>query len=141
MNQKYKHDVELPGNPILWVFGSIVGVCGLLALTGAYFANTAQDYDGYAKPKVQETTITPDRQQTGVRAMADFMVKDGNVIGLRMWARALGVSSPEFSSAMTLREEIRRASNDFAIYRDKKELFELINTLGDQNEIFKEVIK
>jgi hypothetical protein len=128
---KHKHDVVLPGNPIWWVLGSIVGVIGLLALIGAILANTPQDTGGYAEPKAQETAITPDRQESGVRAMADFMVKDGNVIGLRMWARSLGVSSPEFSSAATLREEIKRASDDFAIYRDKNELFKLIDLLGN----------
>ena len=134
-------DRELPGSPILWVLGSIVGVCGLLALTGAYFANTAQDTGGYAKPKAQETAITPDRQQNAVRNMADFMVKDDNKIGLQMWARSLGVSSPEFSSASTLREEIKRASSDFAIYRDKDELMGLMKLLANQNATLDEVLR
>jgi hypothetical protein len=73
--------------------------------------------------------------------MADFMVKDGNVIGLRMWARALGVSSPEFSSAATLREEIKRASNDFAIYRDKNEMLRLVELLGNNSSILDEVVR
>lgn len=128
--QTYKHDVTLPGRGIYWILGSIVGVVGLLVLTGAYFANTGQDYDGYAKPNVQETAITSEKMREGVRAMADFMVRDGNVTGLRMWARSLGVSSPEFSSAATLREEIRRASNDFALYRNKEKLFELTDLLN-----------
>lgn len=140
-NQKYKHDVILPGRGIYWVIGSIVGVCGLLALTGAILANTPQDTGGYAAPKVQETAITPEKMQSGVSAMADFMVKDGNVIGLRMWARSLGVSSPEFSSATTLREEIRRASNDFTIYRNKDELFKLMELLGNKDATFSEVVR
>jgi hypothetical protein len=73
--------------------------------------------------------------------MADFMVKDDNVIGLRMWARSLGVSSPEFSSAATLREEIKRASNDFAIYRDKSEMMRLVELLGSSPATLDEVIR
>ncbi len=139
--QKYKHDVTLPGRGLYWVLGAIVAVLGLLALTGAYFTNTSQDYDGYAKPKAQETAITPEKMQNGVSAMADFMLKDGNVVGLRMWARSLGVSSPEFSSAATLREEIRRASSDFAIYRDKNEILRLVELLGSDTAILDEVVR
>jgi hypothetical protein len=58
-----------------------------------------------------------------------------------MWARSLGVSSPEFSSAATLREEIRRASNDFAIYRDKNELLKLMQLLGNNDAILNEVVR
>ncbi|MFZ2728553.1 MAG: hypothetical protein WAZ10_03555 [Minisyncoccia bacterium] len=138
---KTKHDVILPGRGIYWIIGSIVGVCLLLALTGAFFANTAQDTDGYAKPKVQETAITPDRQQEAVRAMADFMVKDDNVIGLRMWARSLGISAPDFASAATLRENIRRNTNDFSIYRNKEELTRLVELLGNQDAILSEIVR
>jgi hypothetical protein len=69
------------------------------------------------------------------------MVKDDNVIGLRMWARSLGISSPEFSSAATLREEIKRASNDFALYRDKNEMMHLVELLGSNTSIFDEVLR
>jgi hypothetical protein len=133
-------DRELPGNPILWIIGSIVGVCALLALTGAILANTPDSREGYARPSEQKAAITPDRQQEAVKAMADFMVKDDNVIGLRMWARSLGISSPEFSSAATLREEIKRASNDFAIYRDKKEMMRLISLFADSDALFIETL-
>jgi hypothetical protein len=138
---KTKHDVILPGRGIYWILGSIVGVCALLALTGAILANTPDSREGYARPSEQKAAITPDRQQEAVRVMADFMVKDGNVIGLRMWARALGVSSPEFSSAATLREEIKRASNDFAIYRDKNEMLRLVELLGNNSSILDEVVR
>lgn len=138
--QTYKHDVILPGRGIYWVIGSIVGVCALLALTGAILANTPDSREGYARPSESKTTITPDRQQEAVRAMADFMVKDGNVIGLRMWARSLGVSSPEFSSTVTLREEIKRATNDFEIYRDKKEMMGLISLFADSDALFIETL-
>jgi hypothetical protein len=40
-------DRELPGNPLYWIFGSIIGVIGLLALTGAILANTPDTGDGY----------------------------------------------------------------------------------------------
>lgn len=137
---KNKNDIILPGHGLYWILGAIVAVLGLLALTGAYFANTGQDYDGYSQSKGQETVITPEKMQSGVSAMADFMVKDGNVVGLRMWARSLGVSSPEFSSATTLREEIRRASNDFAVYRNKDEFSKLIELLGSNDAILQEVV-
>jgi len=133
---KTKHDVILPGRGIYWIIGSIVGVCGLLALTGAILVNTPDSRGAYE----EQTTVTPDRMQESVKAMADFMVKDGNVTGLRMWARSLGVSSPEFSSAATLREEIRRSTNDFSIYRNKKEVVRLVELLGDQGEVFDEVM-
>lgn len=136
---KTKHDVILPGRGIYWIIGSIVGIFVLLALMGAILANTPDSRDGYARPVESQVTITPDRQQEAVRAMADFMVKDDNVIGLRMWARLLGVSSPEFSSASTLREEIKRASKDFAIYRDKNELFKLIELLGNDGAMLNEI--
>lgn len=135
---KTKHDVILPGRGIYWIIGSIVGVCGLLALTGAILANTPNSGDGYVRPV---ESITPDRQQEAVRSMADFMVKDDNVIGLRMWARSLGISAPEFASAATLRENIRRNTNDFSIYRDKKELTRLVELLGNQDLILDEVVR
>ncbi len=138
---KTKHDVILPGRGIYWIIGSIVGVCALLALTGAILANTPDSREGYARPSEQKAEITPERHQAAVRAMADFMVKDDNVIGLRMWARSLGVSSPEFSSAATLREEIKRVSNDFAIYRDKDEMLRLVEVLGNNASILEEVLQ
>lgn len=138
---KTKHDVILPGRGIYWIVGSIVGVCTLLALTGAILANTPDSREGYARPSEQKAAITPDRQQEASRAMADFMMKDGNVIGLRMWARSLGISSPEFSSTATLREEIKRASNDFAIYRDKDEMLRLVEVLGNNASILEEVLQ
>lgn len=138
---KTKHDVILPGRGIYWIIGSIVGVFAVLVLTGAILANTPDTRDGYARPSESKATITPDQQQEAVRAMADFMVKDDNVIGLRMWAWSLGVSSPEFSSAATLREEIRRTSNDFVIYRDKEEMLRLVELLGNNNSIFEEVLR
>lgn len=138
---KTKHDVILPGRGIYWIIGSIVGVCALLALTGAILANTPDSREGYARPSEQKAAITPDRQQEAVKTVADFMVKDGNVVGLRMWARSLGVSSPEFSSTATLREEIRRASKDFAIYRDKNEMLRLVELLGSDAAILDEVVR
>ena len=138
---KTKQDVILPGRGIYWIIGSIVGVCVLLALTGLILVNTPDYRDGYARPSESKTVITPDRQQEAVRAMVDFMVKDGNVVGLRMWARSLGVSSPEFSSAATLREEIKRASNNFSIYRGKDELVKLMQLLGNNDAVLKEVVR
>lgn len=134
-------DRELPGSPLYWIFGSIIGVFGLLVLTGAILANTPDSGDGYARPTEQKMAITPNKQQEAVRSMADFMVKDDNMIGLRMWARSLGISSPEFSSAATLREEIKRASNDFEIYRDKSELFKLFELLGNDGTTFGEITR
>ncbi len=138
---KTKHDVILPGRGIYWIIGSIVGVCALLAFTGLVLVNTPDSRDGYVQPSESKTTITPDRQQEAVRAMADFMVKDNNVIGLRMWARSLGISSPEFSSTATLREEIRRASSDFMIYRDKNEMLRLVELLGSDAATLNEVVR
>lgn len=134
---KAKHDVILPGRGIYWIIGSIVGVLGLLALTGVILGNTPDSRGAYEG----QATVAPDRMQESVKAMADFMVKDGNVTGLRMWARSLGVSSPEFSSAVTLREEIRRTSNDFSIYRDKNELMRLVELLGNNGAVFDEITK
>ena len=88
-----------------------------------------------------DDSITPDRMQSGVRAMADFMVKDNNVIGLRMWARSLDTSAPDFASAATLRANISRASNDFALYRDTEELTRLVELLGNQDVILDEVLR
>jgi hypothetical protein len=134
-------DRELPGNPLLWIFGSLVAVCVLLAVVGAFFASMPDTRDGYVQPQEEKEAITPDRQQVAVRAMADFMVKDDNVIGLRMWARSLGISAPDFASAATIRENIRRNTNDFEIYRDQKELTRLVELLGNQDAILDEVIR
>lgn len=133
-------DRELPGNPLLWIFGSVVGVFALLMLVGAFFASMPDTRDGYARPQEEKVTITPDRQQDAVRGMADFMVKDDNVIGLRMWARSIGVSAPDFASAATLRENIRRNTDDFALYRDKEEMMHLVSVLADQDALFLETL-
>jgi hypothetical protein len=138
---KTRHDVILPGHGLYWILGSLVAVVGLLALMGAYFANTADNPDAYAKPITPNVAITPNRQQEAVRRMADFMVKDENIIGLRMWARSLGISAPDFASAATLRENIRRNTDDFSIYRDGDELLKLVQLLGDNHEILKEIIR
>lgn len=134
-------DRELPGNPLLWVFGSVVGVFALLMLVGAFFASMPDSGgEGYARPSESKAAITPDRQQDAVRGMADFMVKDDNVIGLRMWARSIGVSAPDFASAATLRENIRRNTDDFALYRDKDEMMHLVSVLADQDALFLETL-
>jgi hypothetical protein len=126
---------------VLW---SLVAFCvlgGALVLLDNWAGrNDTPSYAGNLPRQEAKEVITPDRWQEGVRGMADFMVKDGNVIGLRMWARSLGISSPDFSSAATLREEIKRVSNDFAIYRDKNELKRLIETLADSDRIFTETL-
>src|SRR3989344_7776842 len=140
-------DVVLPGRGWHWILAVPTTFIALIILgvmlyepidTRSLKEMSPEEIDQAKTALKQRTAATPpkpvevaptNKQQEGVRAMADFMVKDENIIGLRMWARSLGVSSPEFSSAATLREEIRRASNDFAIYRASKELTRLIETL------------
>ena len=86
------------------------------------------------------SALTPDRMHSSVRAMADFMVKDDNKIGLRMWAQSIGVSAPDFASAATLRANISRASNDFSLYRNKDEFTKLVSTLSNTDAMFIEVL-
>ena len=125
---------------LLWFLVAFCVFGGLLILLDNWAGRN--DVPGYSTPTPQETksSITPDRIQESVRAMADFMVKDENVIGLRMWARSLGISAPDFASAATLRENIRRNTNDFAIYQNKEELTRLVELLGNQDAIFIEVL-
>lgn len=93
-----------------------------------------------ATPPKPVEVVPINKQQEAVRAMADFMVKDDNIIGLRMWARSLDTSAPDFASAASLRANISRASNDFALYRDNDELTSLISILANQDAMFIEVL-
>lgn len=86
------------------------------------------------------TEISPDKLQNGVRSMADMMVKQDNRIGLRMWAKSLGVSAPSFSSSETMLVTIKKYSNDFSLYRDKKEVLKLAKVISSQDLIFDEVL-
>jgi hypothetical protein len=61
-----------------------------------------------------------DRRQAFTRALADELVARNNIAILRAWAKAQKTAAPEFASAATLRENIRRASNDFAFYKDEQ---------------------
>jgi hypothetical protein len=141
MNQtKRAYDVKLPGNGIYWIIGSIFAVTAILGVTGAIISRSPSDPSAYEAPK-SDTAITSDKMQSAVRAMADFMVEDDNVIGLRMWARSLGISAPDFASAATLRENISRNTNDFSIYRNKEELARLVELLGNQDMILNEVVR
>src|SRR3989338_8940721 len=112
----------------------VVSILLVLLIVG--IATYDSNVSPLSEPIKQFENINPNRMQSSVRAMADFMVKDDNLTGLRIWAQSLNVSSPEFSSATTLHEEIRRASDDFAIYRDSKELTRLIETLSNTDKMF-----
>ncbi len=152
-------DMVLPGKGWHWILGVPVSFF-LLFMLGTLVYAPQNDLPVRGQPgfeeavkraqqeqqmNVQKTTldtdrsVTPDKMQSSVRAMADFMVKDGNIIGLRMWARSLGVSTPEFASATTLREEIRRASNDFALYQNNDELLKLTKLLDSSSATLNEV--
>ncbi|MCL9971996.1 MAG: hypothetical protein NBV63_01120 [Candidatus Pacebacteria bacterium] len=126
---------------VLW---SLVAFCvmggGLILLDNWAGRNDTPSYTGNSPQQRPVGVLDPGKMQSGVRAMADFMVKDDNVIGLRMWARSLGISAPDFASAATLRENIRRNTDDFALYRDKDELTRLIKLLGNEDAIFEEVL-
>ncbi|TSC70659.1 MAG: hypothetical protein CEO12_239 [Parcubacteria group bacterium Gr01-1014_46] len=126
---------------VLW---SLVAFCvmggGLILLDNWVGRGDTPSYTGNLPRQEAKDVVTPDRQQEAVRAMADFMVKDDNVIGLRMWARSLGISAPDFASAATLRENIRRNTDDFSLYRDKKELTRLVETLANQDSMLLEVV-
>ena len=129
----------LPGKGIYWILGSVLFVGSFLIFAALTASPESYSESGYEAAK-EKSTITPDKTQAAVRAMADFMVKDDNVIGLRMWARSLGISAPDFASAATLRENVRRNTNDFEIYRDSKELTRLMETLSNENAMLLEVL-
>jgi len=153
MQEKRAGDIVLPGKGWQWVVSTLIFLIAIIVIAiqsaddknvvvrgqpgfeqaraRAVEAQAQKETDAAVSNAVDQfMQVTPDKTQSSVQAMADFMVKDGNITGLRMWAQSLGVSSPDFASALTLREEIRRASNDFSIYRDKKEVLRLIELLG-----------
>jgi hypothetical protein len=106
----------------------------LFIILFGYFGTTPR-----TQPTQQEM-ITPEKLQTAVQEMAQFMVKDDNRIGLKMWAKALGQSAHDFESAASLYAKIRQASNDFSVYKNPQEVSSLIQLLGNQDMIFDEVI-
>lgn len=126
---------------VLW---SLVAFCvlgGALVLLDNWAGrNDTPSYAGNLPRQEAKDALTPDRQQEAVRGMADFMVKDNNVIGLRMWARSLGTPAPDFASAASIRAIIAKASDDFAIYRNKNEMLRLVETLSNQNTMLLEVL-
>ena len=90
---------------------------------GAKQATTSQ------KVNVPQESVYADEFQNTWRGNADHMVQENDLIGLRAWAHSLNISTPDFASAPTLREEIYRVSKDFSIYRDKNSSLRLMQIL------------
>ncbi len=138
--KKRAHDIVLPGKGWHWILGTLLVLFLLLTYAVMTASNSPSNPDAYQTPKADRSSISADKMQSAVRSMADFMVKDGNKIGLRMWAQSIGASAPDFASAATLRANISRASNDFALYRDKDEFTKLVSTLSNSDSLFIEVL-
>lgn len=93
------------------------------------------------QPQTSSTNdLTPEKLQAATKSMAEFMVKDSNRVGLRMWAKSLGQTPPNGASAETIYASIKATSNDFALYRSRDELLKLIQILADQQGIFDETL-
>ena len=137
--KKRAHDIVLPGKGLYWILGSVLFVGSFLLFAALTATPSSSSGTGYETPKT-DRSISADKMQSAVRSMADFMVKDDNKIGLRMWAQSIGVSAPDFASAATLRANISRASNDFSLYRDKDEFTKLVSTLSNTDSMFIEVL-
>lgn len=67
-----------------------------------------------------------DRRQEFASKLADELVATNNLELLRNWAFLHNIAIQDFSSAQTIREEIRRKSSNFAIYREEGILTPLI---------------
>ncbi len=109
-------DVVLPGKSWHWALGILFALFALIA----YAVTTAPGMEQQTPVQEKQESIYADEFQKTWQDNADFMVKENDLVGLRAWAQSLNISVLEFASAATLREEIRRASSDFSIYRDKE---------------------
>lgn len=133
MLEKRAGDVVLPGKGWQWVVGTLIFLIGIIVIAVQSVDETnvvVRGQPGFEEA-VQKTQQQPqsgyaDEFQKTWRENADFMVQENDLVGLRAWAASLGVSIPDFASAATIREEIRRASNDFTIYRDKESSIRLM---------------
>lgn len=149
-------DIVLPGKAWHWIVGIPIGLIFLLILALTFsdppdtrsLQEMSSEEIAQAKEKLkQEAASAPkpvavpvSKERDAVRGMADFMVKDDNIIGLRMWAGSIGVSAPDFVSAASIRAEISKATNDFEPYRDPNEVLKLMRVLADQDAMFLEVL-
>ena len=131
MKEQVKNKTAIKNTTAVSIFFLVVGLI-LLAIF-----NTS---DTPSVPTQTQEKISPDRLQNAARSMGEFMVKDDNKVGLRMWAKSLGRSAPDFASAESIFANIKQASNDFALYKDTKEMMELVQILSNQDLIFDEVI-
>jgi hypothetical protein len=76
------------------------------------------------------------RRQDFARTLADEFVKQNDTMALRLWAASHNLSEPELASAATIREDIARESNNFALYRDEAiftDFFAAILGTSEQN--------
>lgn len=97
---------------------ALIGVPVFLALLYGFASVMANIFDTPTKPLEQVVTTKTIRQDFA-RRLADELVDTNNTDLLRLWAASHNISTSNFVSAETLREEIRRKSKDFSIYNNE----------------------
>jgi len=118
-----------------------VGVILIFAIIVGFIIYAVQNSEPTTTtPPTPSSDMAPQQFQNAAKAMAEFMVKQDNKTGLRIWHKSLGSAPPDFASSETLYANIKRLSSDFALYRDKNEVLKLVRLLSDQNIIFDETI-
>lgn len=117
-----------------------VAVSSFLLIVGLILLVVVNTSDTASVPTQTQERISSDRLQNSVRSMGELMVKDDNKIGLSIWAKLLGRSVADRSSAETIFAIIGQASNNFTLYKDRKEVLKLVQALANQDLIFDEVI-
>ncbi|NBV76630.1 hypothetical protein EBR66_00460 [bacterium] len=89
------------------------------------------------------TLNADDRRLAFTLALANELIAQNNLPILRSWAVAHNIKVADFESATTLREEIRRASHDFAFYKDKanfETLYAAVLEAGGGSKILDKVL-
>lgn len=99
---------------------AVIAVPVFLALLYGFASVMASIFDT-PDTKTSETPsqLLDNKKQDFAKRLADELVKEDNTDLLYRWARSHNIDTPHFTSATTLREEIRRNSKDFSLYNNE----------------------